>query len=268
MSILEVEDLKIWDIRNDETIVNHVSFRVEKGKCLALAGESGSGKSMTVKSINRIQAPWIITEGSIRFNGMELTELSEKSMRRIRGKGIFVIFQDAMRSFDPTQKIGSYTAEILTAKLSVGKKEALRRLRDAMENVSLREPEEILMKYPHQLSGGMLQRIIIAMAFVLEPELIIADEPTTGLDTIIQYEVVNEFRRLMDTGRHSMIFISHDLGVIRKLADDVAVMRGGDILEKGPLEQIFTDPKTEYTANLIRTRKKMGDHYRKLMGEA
>lgn len=267
MNILDVRDLKIWDIRNDEVLVDGLSFSVRKGTCLALVGESGSGKSMTVKSVNRIHAPWIITEGEIRYNGTDLLLLSEKKMREIRGKSIFVIFQDAMSSFDPSMRIGKYVTEIITSILGADPGTAHDIMQKSMKKVMLSNPEEILLKYPHQLSGGMLQRMVIAMALTVKPELIIADEPTTGLDTITQFEVVEEMRRLLDECGNSMIFISHDLGVVKKLADDVVIMRNGRMVEKGAKEDVFLHPAYPYTAALVNTRKALGENYRRLMRE-
>ena len=264
-NILEVKDLKIWDIRNDEVIVENVSFNVERGKCLAIVGESGSGKSMSIKSVNKIHEPWIITEGSILLDGKEIINIPESEMSDIRGKKVFVIFQDAMSSFDPSMKIKNYVTEIVTVNKNIDKNEAYTKMISSMEKVSLKNPEEIMTKYPHQLSGGMLQRIIIALALTLESELIIADEPTTALDTITQYEVVDEFKRLVDEQGISMIFISHDLGVVKKLADHIVVMRKGEVVEKGSKKEIFEHPSSEYTEYLVNTRKALGDNYRKFM---
>ena len=268
MKVLEVKDLKIWDIRDDSVIVENVSFEVEKGKCLAIVGESGSGKSMSVKSVNRIHEPWIITEGSIRYKDRDILSLSEKEMNDLRGKSVFVIFQDSMSSFDPSMKIGRYVGEILCRNLNIRSDEAKAKMISNMKKVSLKDPEEVLSKYPHQLSGGMLQRIIISIALSLEPELLIADEPTTALDTITQYEVVDEFKKLVDENNISMIFISHDLGVVKKLADDIVVMRCGHVMERGSAKDIFENSKDEYTRFLVETRKALGDNYKRLIGVA
>ena len=265
MNILDVKYLKIWDIRDDETIVEGVSFTVPKGKCVAVVGESGSGKSMTIKSVSKIHEPWIITEGDIIFDDKSIIDYTEKEMNTLRGTKIFIIFQEAMSSFDPSMKIKAYVCEILSTNLKITRDEAYDKMLESMKKVSLKNPEEIMTKFPHQLSGGMLQRIIIAIALSLEPELIIADEPTTALDTITQYEVVDEFRRLVTENGISMIFISHDLGVVRKLADEIVVMRKGKVVEKGTSEEIFSSPKSEYTKYLIGTRKALGDNYRNLM---
>ena len=264
MSIIDVSDLRIWDQRNDEEIIKGLSFSVKEHSCLAIVGESGSGKSMTVKAISGIHKPWICCGGSIMFSGMDLLKTDRKKMRQVRGKQIFMIFQDGMSAFDPSCTIKSTLREILLENLDCSKYEADSIMLECMKKVLLKNPAEILKKYPHQLSGGMLQRIMISLAIALQPEIIIADEPTTSLDTITQYVVINEFLRVKEQYGTAMIFISHDLGVVRKIADYIVVMRDGKMVEAGPAEELFCNPKQEYTRYLVDTRKALGENYKKL----
>ena len=265
MNVLETSNLKIWDTRNNEVIVNNLSFAVEEHKCTAIVGESGSGKSMSVKAINGIHKPWIRCEGNVLFEGQNLLEQSSKNMKEIRGKKIFMIFQDGMSAFDPSCTIQSTFREILSENMSSTKEEADRLILQSMDKVKLKNSKEILDKYPHQLSGGMLQRIMIALSLALEPKIIIADEPTTSLDTISQFKIVNEFMRLKKEYGTTMIFISHDLGVVRKLADFIIVMKDGEKVEEGPVEEVFCHPQNSYTQYLVNTRKALGENYKKLI---
>lgn len=265
MSILSVSNLTISDIRNNEILVHDLSFHVKEHSCLAIVGESGSGKSMTVKSINAIHKPWIDCNGEILFEGCDLIGLPEKKMRELRGNKIFMIFQDGMSAFDPSSTIYNTFMEILLENKAIEKKQAERLMLASMDKVLLKNLNGILEKYPHQLSGGMLQRIMIAIALALEPRLIIADEPTTSLDTITQFEIVNEFMRIKKEFGTTLIFISHDLGIVRKLADYVIVMKNGKKVEEGSVEEIFHAPKEDYTRYLVRTRTALGENYKKLL---
>lgn len=265
MSLLSVKNLKVWDDRDGEVIVEDVSFEVPEHSCLAIVGESGSGKSMTVKAISSIHKSWIRCGGEVLFRGQDILQTHEREMTGIRGKSIFMIFQDGMSAFDPSGTIGATMREILCANLPITPAQAEAAALAAMHKVLLRDPEELLRKYPHQLSGGMLQRIMISLALALEPELIIADEPTTALDTITQFEVIDEFISLRQEIGTAMIFISHDLGVVRKIADYVVVMKDGKFVEEGPTEEIFNSPQEEYTKFLVGTRRLLGENYRRLL---
>lgn len=266
MNIVEINHLKIWDDRNDEVIVDDLSFQLPEHSCLALVGESGSGKSMTVKAISGIHKPWIQCAGEILFEDKNLLTEPGKVMAKIRGKRIFMIFQDGMSAFDPSCTIRGTLREIIMENLGGTKEAADRIMGAAMSKVMLKDGDGFLKKFPHQLSGGMLQRIMIALALALQPDLIIADEPTTSLDTITQYEVVNEFIRLKEVYGTAMIFISHDLGVVRKIADRIIVMKDGKKMEAGPTEEIFLNPRHDYTKYLVGTRMALGENYKKLIG--
>lgn len=265
MNIVEVEHLKVWDINTDKVIIHNSSFEVKQGSCMAIVGESGSGKSVTCRAIMRLNKPWIRQSGTILFQGEDLNQLSEPEMRRKRGKHLCMILQNGMSAFDPSCVIGVHIRETLQQHFGWNTREIERKIIHAMESVMLRHPREILNQYPHQLSGGMLQRIMIALALVLEPDLIIADEPTTALDTISQYEVVEQLIQLRERVGCSMMFISHDLGVVQKIADDVMVMKDGKIVERGSIHSVLTQPKHAYTQYLVSTRLELSNHFKALM---
>lgn len=263
--MLKVEHLRIWDQRDDDEIIRDVSFRVRPHTCLAIVGESGSGKSMTVKAISGIHKAWIRCDGKVLLGDTDILCCHRKILQEKRGKQIFMIFQDGMSAFDPSATIAGSMREILCANLKLSGREADALAADCMEKVRLRDPEMLLRKFPHQLSGGMLQRAMIALALALKPELIIADEPTTALDTITQYEVLQEFIRLREEQGSAMIFISHDLGLVRHLADDIVVMKDGRIVEQGAAGAIFDHPQAEYTRFLIETRRQLGENYKRYL---
>ncbi|CAM3688886.1 staphylopine uptake ABC transporter ATP-binding protein CntD [Marinicrinis lubricantis] len=265
MNILEVEQLKVWDKNTGKVILHGSSFDVKEGSCLAIVGESGSGKSMTCRAIMRLNKAWIGQTGVIRFRGEDLNQLSEKEMRRKRGRQLCMILQNGMRAFDPSCVVGVHFKETLAQHYGWSRAEIVSKMKQAMESVRLKNPIEIMNKYPHQLSGGMLQRLMIALAFVLEPDILIADEPTTALDTLSQYEVVEQLMELRERMGCSMIFISHDLGVVKKLADEVLVMKDGVVVEKGETETIFTAAQHEYTKYLVSTKRKMSRHFEQIM---
>lgn len=265
MNTVEVKHLKVWDANTDKVIIHNSSFQVKQGSCLAIVGESGSGKSVTCRSIMRMNKPWIRQSGTILFQGEDLNQLSEQEMRRRRGKNICMILQNGMSAFDPSSVIGVHIRETLQTHFDWNNRDSERKIISAMESVMLKHPQEILNQYPHQLSGGMLQRIMIALALVLEPDLIIADEPTTALDTISQYEVVEQLIQLRERMGCSMLFISHDLGVVQKIGDEVMVMKDGAIVESGDIRSVFTKPKHAYTQYLVSTRLELSNHFRKLM---
>ncbi|MGP1569665.1 MAG: ABC transporter ATP-binding protein [Eubacteriales bacterium] len=266
-NILEVKDLSIIDIRDGDAIIDKLSFNVPAKKCIAIVGESGSGKSMTVKSIVGLHKAWIKCSGQILFQGENILDKEGKDLCKIRGKEIFMIFQDGMSAFDPTSTIESVFVEILMENGIKTKQEAQAIAIKSLENVNIKRPADMLKKYPHQLSGGMLQRAMIAISIALQPKIIIADEPTTALDIITQFEIVKEFIRLREELHNTMIFISHDLGVVRKLADYVILMKNGEKVEEGETEDIFENPKSEYAKYLIGLRSELGNRYKTLMGE-
>ncbi|MGG4488583.1 staphylopine uptake ABC transporter ATP-binding protein CntD [Metabacillus idriensis] len=265
--LLEVKDLTIRDSGDDRTIVECSTFALEKGRCLAIVGESGSGKSVTCRALMRLNKPHLHQSGEIRLNGEDLMSLTNREMRKKRGKNLCMILQNGMSAFDPTCVIGVHLYETLHEHYGWSKRVIEDKVKYAMERVNLKNPGELLKKYPHQLSGGMLQRMMIALALVLEPDIIIADEPTTALDTISQYEVIEQFSRLRERMGCSLIFVSHDLGAVRKIADDVMIMKDGKIVEMGEKEIIFSSPQHPYTKYLVSTRYSLSNHFKKLMGE-
>lgn len=265
MNLLEVRNLKIWDEATGKVIIQNSSFHLHKGSCLAIVGESGSGKSVTCRSIMRLNSPSLRQSGDILFKGQNLSMLSEKEMRKKRGKNLGMILQNGMSAFDPSCVIGVHLLETLAEHFDWSKHEMEEKIRHAMEIVMLKNPNEIMKKFPHQLSGGMLQRVMIALAIVLEPDIIIADEPTTALDAISQYEVIEQFIKLREKMGCSMLFISHDLGVVKKIADEVLVMKDGEIIERGRTQAVFSEPKHEYTKYLVSSRRVLSDHFKKIM---
>lgn len=266
MNILEVNNLKIWDSSNDRVIVPNSSFHVKQGSCLAIVGESGSGKSVTCKAIMRLNKAGIRQSGDILLRGENLMELSEQEMRKKRGKQLCMILQNGMRAFDPSCVVGVHLKETLVEHFGWSRDEITTKMKYAMESVMLKDPIEVMNKYPHQLSGGTLQRVMIALAIVLEPDILIADEPTTALDTISQFEVIEQFLQLRDRMGCSMIFISHDLGIVKLMADEVLVMKEGEIVENGTTQAIFSEPQHTYTRYLLSTKLAMNQHFKRVMG--
>ncbi|MGG4442725.1 staphylopine uptake ABC transporter ATP-binding protein CntD [Brevibacillus fortis] len=265
-NILEVKNLKIWDSRNERVIVPNSSFHVKQGSCLAIVGESGSGKSVTCKAIMRLNKAGIRQSGDILLRGINLMELSEQEMRKKRGKQLCMILQSSMRAFDPSCVVGVHLQETLVEHFGWSREEITTKMKNAMESVRLKNPIEVMNTYPHQLSGGMLQRVMIALTIVLEPDIIIADEPTTALDTVSQFEVVEQFRQLRERMGCSMIFISHDLGIVKLMADDVLVMKEGEIVENGTTQAIFSEPQHTYTRYLLSTKLALNQHFKRIMG--
>jgi peptide/nickel transport system ATP-binding protein len=250
--------------------VDGVSFTVERGKIMGLVGESGSGKTVTGFSIlGLVDPPGRITEGEILFHGQNLAKLGEEEMRQLRGNRIAMIFQDPMMTLNPVLRVDTQMIETVLAHTKVSREEARQRCRDALGMVGIPSPEERLKSYPHQFSGGMRQRVAIAIALLHRPELIIADEPTTALDVTIQGQILAEVQRLVaDTGM-SLIWITHDLSVVAGLADDIAVMYAGRIVEDGPVSDVLDRPMHPYTHGLIGSvpsRNKRGEPLRQIPG--
>jgi ABC-type dipeptide/oligopeptide/nickel transport system ATPase component len=262
--ILEVENLQTH-FHSDGGIVKAVdgiSFKVEKGKTLGLVGESGCGKSVTAMSILRlVSPPGRIVGGRILFAGQDLARLSERELRHIRGSRISMIFQEPMTALNPVMEVGAQIAEAVLIHPDgsrVTRREAWSRAVEAMREVSIPDPEKRARDYPHQLSGGMRQRVMIAMALVCRPELLIADEPTTALDVTIQAQILDLLGSLRERHNLSMMLISHDFGVIAEVAETVAVMHGGKIVEMGPVREIFHQPQHPYTKGLLAAIPKLG----------
>ncbi|SFD80290.1 nickel transport system ATP-binding protein [Paenibacillus catalpae] len=266
MSILQVSNLRIWDGITGKVLVPNSSFELKPESCLAIVGESGSGKSLTCRAIMKLNKKTIRQSGDISCNGVRLNQLAEKEMRRRRGKQLYMILQNGMRAFDPTSVIGVHIRDTLMHHYGWNRSEIVEKMKQAMLSVRLQDPVEIMNKYPHQLSGGMLQRVMISLAIVLEPDIIIADEPTSALDSVSKYEVMEQFVRLREKIGCSMIFVSHDLSVVRRLADEVLVMRNGNIVERGDASILFSEAKHEYTRFLVSSQTELNDHFRRVMG--
>lgn len=253
--ILKVEGLKTSFMTSSGEVqaVRGVSFGVRKGEILGIVGESGSGKSVTSMTILRLLADTArIKEGAIRFEGKDLTKVSEKEMRAIRGQKIAMIFQDPMSSLNPLVPVGKQVAEIMKIHHPEMKPEQLKqRTLELFEQVRIPEAAKRLRSYPHEFSGGMRQRVMIAMALANRPDLLIADEPTTALDVTIQDQILKQLRSLQQEYGTSIIFITHDLGVVAELCDRVVVMYGGLIMEEAPIEEIFANPLHPYTMGLL-----------------
>ena len=255
MSLLEVKDLKTY-FYTDAGVgkaVDGVSFSLDKGKVLGIVGESGCGKSVTSLSIMRLVDPTTgrYEGGQILFNGQELLKLTEKEMQKIRGNRISMIFQEPMTSLNPVFTIGYQIEESLMLHKGMNAKQARERAIELLELVGIPEAGKRVDEYPHQLSGGMRQRVMIAMALAGDPELLIADEPTTALDVTIQAQILELLRSLQKKLDMSIIIITHDLGVIAEMADEVVVMYAGDIVEKAKTKELFDDPKHPYTIGLM-----------------
>ncbi|MDX0438808.1 ABC transporter ATP-binding protein [Sinorhizobium medicae] len=250
--------------------VNDVSFSVERGRVLGLVGESGSGKSVTGFSIIRLlERPGRIASGEILFDGVDLSRNSEEEMRRLRGKRIAMVFQDPTVTLNPVLSVGTQMIEAVLAHESVSKDIARQRARDALGLVGIPSPEERLAAYPHQFSGGMRQRVAIAIAFLHKPDLIIADEPTTALDVTIQSQIIAEFQKLTEETKTAVIWITHDLAIVSRLADDIAVMYAGRLVETGPVSEVLNDPRHPYTAGLIASvpsQNQRGERLRQIDG--
>ncbi len=253
--LLEVRNLKTYFISKHRTVkaVDGVDFTVYKGKVLGIVGESGSGKSMTSLSIMRLIPPPYgkIVEGMIKFEGVNLAELSEKKMNDIRGNKISMIFQEPMSALNPVLKIGVQVDEVLIRHKNLSKSEARRKSIQLLQSVGFPRAEEVVNDYPHQLSGGMRQRAMIAMAMACEPSVLIADEPTTALDVTIQAQVLDLMRDLKDQTGTAIVLITHDLGVVADMADDMIVMYGGQVVESGSADDIFNTPLHPYTRALM-----------------
>lgn len=258
--LLEIKDerLSFFTPAGEVKALNGVSFSMEEGEVLGIVGESGSGKSVTAYSVMGLTAyPGKLIGGTINFNGHQIDKMSEKEMRKIRGNEVSIIFQDPMTSLNPVYTIGNQITEVICLHTGKSKKEAHDRAKELLELVGINEPAKRLKQYPHELSGGMRQRVMIAIALACEPKLLIADEPTTALDVTIQAQILELMQELRKKLGMSIIMITHDLGVVASMCERIAVMYAGHIVEYGTADEIFYEPKHEYTKGLIKSIPKL-----------
>lgn len=248
------ERLSFFTPAGEVKALNDVSIHLKEGEVLGIVGESGSGKSVTAYSLMGLTAhPGKLMGGTLQFNGHEIENMSEKEMRKIRGKEVSIIFQDPMTSLNPVYTIGNQIIEVIRLHTDKDKKQAYDRAKELLELVGINEPEKRLKQYPHELSGGMRQRVMIAIALACEPKLLIADEPTTALDVTIQAQILELMMELKDKLGMAIIMITHDLGVVASMCDRIAVMYAGRIIEYGTTDDIFYHPHHMYTKGLIRS---------------
>ena len=256
MALLEVNDLhtSFYTPAGEVKAVNGVSFQLERGKVLGIVGESGSGKSVTAYSMMQILGKsGKIVSGSVKFDGQERVGIGEEGMKHIRGNRISIIFQDPMTSLNPTYTIGHQLMEAILLHTGRNKQQAWERAVEMLRLVNVNEPEKRMKQYPFEFSGGMRQRVMIAMALACEPDILIADEPTTALDVTIQAQILELMQSLQKELGMAIIMITHDLGVVAQLCDEVIVMYAGSICEQGTADEIFYNPKHEYTKGLLRS---------------
>ena len=261
--ILQIENLRTLFHLKGGTLraVDGLSLTLEEGKVLCIVGESGSGKSVTALSImGLVMPPGRVEDGRIAFRGTDLLTLSEKEMRKIRGNNIGMIFQDPMHALNPAFRIGDQIAETMLEHLDIGKVEAKERAIELLGHVGIAQPARRYVDYPHQFSGGMRQRVMIASAIACHPDLLIADEPTTALDVTIQAQILNLLSALRAELKSAMILITHDLGVVAEMADDVMVMYAGQPVEYGDVETLFHRPQHPYTRGLLNSLIRLSDH--------
>ena len=262
-ALLEVKNLRTTFYGSDGAkvhAVDNVSFNVRRGEAVALVGESGCGKSVTAMSIMRLVAsPGKISAGEIRFKGRDLAKISEKEMRNVRGNDIAMVFQEPMTSLNPVFKIGAQVSEAIRIHRKVGKKEAWKQAGEMLELVSIPDPHKRLDDYPHQLSGGMRQRVMIAIALSCDPELLIADEPTTALDVTIQAQIMELLASLQKKLGLAILLITHDLGVVAEFCERIIVMYTGRVVEEAPVTSLFANPAHPYTRGLLKSLPSIAD---------
>ncbi|SEO32944.1 ABC transporter ATP-binding protein [Paenibacillus sp. OV219] len=257
--LLSVDNLKVSFFTRDgeNQAVRGVSFHIDAGETVGIVGESGSGKSVTAKALMALTPPpGKMVEGDIKFRGESLSRLSEKDWRKLRGNQIAMVFQDPMTALNPVQRIGNQMVEVIRRHRGLGQSAALREAIEMLRQVGIPEPERRVNQYPHEFSGGMRQRVMIAMALSCQPELLIADEPTTALDVTIQAQILDLLRQLKERSNTAVALITHDLGVVAQVCSRVVVMYGGMVMEEGTVEDIFYRSKHPYTQGLLRSLPK------------
>lgn len=254
--VLELNDLHVTlrQHRRNVELVKGVSFSVHAGECLGVLGESGSGKSMSIKAAMGLLNKSFLVSGSARFQGEELLGKSAEELRRLRGGKVGIVLQNPMTCFDPLYRIGQQISETFLAHNNWSADEIRSRSLELLEKMRIRNPEEVLEKYPHQLSGGMLQRIMIGIATAMEPALLVADEPTTAIDAITQFEILDKLIRIKKEAQTAMIFVSHDLNAISRVADRIVVLNQGLVVDRGDFEHILHHASDPYTKLLVEKR--------------
>ena len=266
-TLLKVENLSV-EAKSKKSfikLVDNISFSLKEGECLGILGESGSGKSMTCKAIMGLLDKNFQIKGSAVYENNDLLKKNSEDMRKLRGKEIAMVLQNPMTCFDPLYSIGYQMAETFTEHLNLNQEEIKEKSIEILELMQLKNTEDILHKYPHQLSGGMLQRIMIGLALAMEPKLLIADEPTTAIDAVTQYEIMKEFIKIKEKYKVAIIFISHDLSVISRIADNVIVMSNGKVVAQGDKNYIFSSEKEEYTKMLIEKKMAVMNRYKEIL---
>lgn len=264
MAILQVNGLNVT-LKNEGQeikLLQDVSFTVPEGKCIGILGESGSGKSMTMKALMGLLDKNFEITGSAEYKNQQLIGSSKETLRKLRGSQIGMVLQNPMTSFDPLYTVGAQMEETFKAHTNYTLDEIKKRSIEALEKMRIQNPSGVLAKYPHQLSGGMLQRIMTGIAMAMEPQLLIADEPTTALDSLTQFAVLKEFKRIKEETGTAMIFISHDLGAISYLADEILVLNKGKLVDQGDLEHIMQHATDAYTKLLIGKRQQVMQKYK------
>ncbi|WP_296002556.1 ABC transporter ATP-binding protein [uncultured Veillonella sp.] len=267
--ILDVKNLHITfeQPKVSKQILEDVSFSVKAGKCLGILGESGSGKSMTTKAILGLLNRDFKISGSATFEGNDLLQMGDGELRTLRGSAIGMILQNPMTCFDPLYKIGNQIYETFDAHGIYPRDQYKAEAIKILEKMRIHDPEGVLQKFPHQLSGGMLQRVMIGIAMSMNPRLLICDEPTTAIDSITQYEIIKEFQRIKAESNVGMLFITHDVSVISHIADEIIVLNKGKLVDRGPFSEILKNPKDPYTKLLIEKKLAVADHYKSVLAE-
>ena len=251
--------------KRNTDLVKGVSFSVKQGECLGILGESGSGKSMSIKAAMGLLDKNFVVSGSAKFQGDELVGKNAEQLRRLRGGQVGIVLQNPMTCFDPLYRIGNQIAETFAAHQKWDAGEIKERSIEMLDKMQIRNPEEALEKYPHQLSGGMLQRIMIGIAMSMEPSLLIADEPTTAIDAITQFDILNEFAVIKQKHKTAMIFISHDLNAVSQIADKIVVLNQGTVVDQGDFHHIIHHAADPYTRLLIEKRTDVMRKYRQAL---